>query len=171
SHGWSLESIEIFELASVTGDEPEEAYTLFHPAEVELQQTVGAVLESVERYRPSRVVFDSLSEMRLLARDPLRYRRQILALKEYFAGRACTVLLLDDNTTEDGDLQLQSLSHGVISLEQLPIEYGRARRRVRVVKYRGVAAVEGFHDFAIRRGGLVVFPQLLPSAIATIPTE
>jgi circadian clock protein KaiC len=97
--------------------------------------------------------------MRLLARDPLRYRRQILSLKEYFAGRACTVLLLDDNTTEDGDLQLQSLSHGVILLEQLPIEYGRARRRVRVVKYRGVAAVEGFHDFAIRKGGLVVFPQ------------
>ena len=108
---------------------------------------------------------------RLLARDPLRYRRQILALKEYFAGRACTVLLLDDNTTEDGDLQLQSLSHGVILLQQLPIEYGRARRRVRVIKYRGVAAVEGFHDFAIRRGGLVVFPQLIPSREAVAPDE
>ncbi len=169
SHGWSLEGIELFQLAAADSPASQDDYTLYHPSEVELSETVKAMLGAVERARPARVVFDSLSEMRLLARDPLRYRRQILALKEYFAGRACTVLLLDDNTTEDGDLQLQSLSHGVILLEQLPIEYGRARRRVRVVKYRGVAAVEGFHDFAIRKGGLVVFPQLLPSTTATAP--
>ena len=171
SHGWSLEGIELFQLAAADSPAAQDDYTLYHPSEVELGETVRAMLEVVERTRPARVVFDSLSEMRLLARDPLRYRRQILALKEYFAGRACTVLLLDDNTTEDNDLQLRSLSHGVILLEQLPIEYGRARRRVRVVKYRGVAAVEGFHDFAIRKGGLVVFPQLTPSTTATAPNE
>jgi circadian clock protein KaiC len=171
SHGWSLDGIELFQLAASDSPAAQDDYTLYHPSEVELSETVEAMLSVVERTRPARVVFDSLSEMRLLARDLLRYRRQILALKEYFSGRACTVLLLDDNTTPDGDLQLQSLSHGVILLEQLPIEYGRARRRVRVVKYRGVAAVEGFHDFAIRRGGLVVFPQLVPSATATVPNE
>jgi circadian clock protein KaiC len=106
------------------------------------------------------VVFDSLSEMKLLAREPLRYRRQILALKDYFAGRDCTVLMLDDFAAGAGDLQLQSLAHGVILLEQLPFDYGRARRRVRIVKYRGVPAVEGFHDFVIRKGGVTVFPQL-----------
>src|SRR5262245_35076622 len=171
SHGWSLDGIELFQLPASDSPAAQDDYTLYHPSEVELTETVEAMLSVVERTRPARVVFDSLSEMRLLARDPLRYRRQILALKEYFAGRACTVLLLDDNTTKDGDLQLQSLSHGVILLEQLPIEYGRARRRVRAVKYRGVAAVEGFHDFAIRQGGLVVFPRLVPKTHPPIPTE
>lgn len=171
SHGWSLDGIELFQLAASDSPAAQDDYTLYHPSEVELSETVEAMLSVVERTRPARVVFDSLSEMRLLARDPLRYRRQILALKEYFSGRACTVLLLDDNTTKDGDLQLQSLSHGVILLEQLPIEYGRARRRVRIVKYRGVAAVEGFHDFAIRQGGLVVFPRLVPMAPAPTPAE
>src|SRR5215510_3014505 len=171
SHGWSLDGIELFQLAAADSPAAQDDYTLYHPSEVELSETVEAMLSVVERTRPTRVVFDSLSEMHLLARDPLRYRRQILALKEYFAGRACTVLLLDDNTTVDGDSQLQSLSHGVILLEQLPIEYGRARRRVRIVKYRGVAAVEGFHDFAIRQGGLVVFPRLVPKAPAPITAE
>jgi len=171
SHGWSLEGLELFQLAASDSPAAQDDYTLYHPSEVELSETVKAMLAVVERVRPARVVFDSLSEMRLLARDPLRYRRQILSLKEYFAGRACTVLLLDDNTTEDGDLQLQSLSHGVILLEQLPIEYGRARRRVRVIKYRGVAAVEGYHDFAIRKGGVVVFPQLIPSTTAIASEE
>ena len=166
SHGWSLESIEVFELASVTGDEPEEAYTLFHPAEVELQQTVGAVLEAVERYRPSRVVFDSLSEMRLLARDPLRFRRQILALKQFFTGRACTVLVLDDRTGPEGDLQLQSLAHGVIALERLPMEYGAERRRLHVKKLRGTQFMGGFHDFRIKTGGLEVYPRLTRTAPA-----
>ncbi len=113
----------------------------------------------MDQVRPSRVVFDSLSEMRLLARDPLRYRRQILELKGCFAERECTALLLDDHSGEN-DLQLESLSHGVIFLEQLPYEYGRTRRRLRVVKMRGMDVREGFHDFALRRGGLTVYPQL-----------
>jgi circadian clock protein KaiC len=160
SHGWSLEGIEIFQLAASEAVSSEDQYTLYHPAEVELGETMKAVLAVVERVRPARVVLDSLSELKLLARDPLRFRRQILALKEFFAGREATVLLLDDHSTGPADLQLQSLSHGVVLLEQLPIDYGRARRRLRVVKFRGVAAVEGFHDFVIRRGGLIVFPQL-----------
>ena len=160
SHGWSLEGIELYQLAAAETGRSEEQYTLYHPAEVELGETIKSVLEAVERVRPSRIVFDSLSELRLLARDPLRYRRQILALKEFFAGRDMTVLLLEDHSGGETDRQLQSLAHGVIMLEQLPFEYGRARRRIRIVKFRGVAAVEGFHDFAIRRGGIVVFPQL-----------
>ena len=118
------------------------------------------MLETIERLQPSRVVFDSLSELKLLARDPLRYRRQILGLKEFFSGRACTVLLLDDMIAGGADLQLESVAHGVLLLETLPFAYGRARRRTRIVKIRGVAAAEGFHDFIIKRGGLEVFPQL-----------
>jgi len=161
SHGWSLDGIELYQLAAAETARPEEQYTLYHPSEVELGETIKNVLETVERVRPSRIVFDSLSELRLLARDPLRYRRQILALKEFFAGRETTVLLLDDHSGGEADRQLQSLAHGVILLEQLPFEYGRARRRIRIVKFRGVAAIEGFHDFAIRRGGIAVFPQLI----------
>src|SRR5688500_14444950 len=161
SHGWSLDGIEIFELAAATRDEPEEAYTLFHPAEVELQQTVGAVLEAVQRHSPSRIVFDSLSEMRLLARDPLRFRRQILALKQFFTGRDCTVILLDDKTAPEGDLQLHSLAHGVIVLEHVPLEYGSERRRLKVTKLRGQKFRGGYHDFRIDTGGLFVFPRIL----------
>ena len=161
SHGWSLDDVGIFQLASSEGLKPEDQYTLYHPAEVELGETVKSVLAMVEQLGPTRVVFDSLSELKLLARDPLRYRRQILALKEFFAGRECTVILLDDLTAGGADLQVESLSHGVILLETLPFEYGRARRRVRVVKIRGVAAIEGFHDFIIKKGGLEVFPQLV----------
>jgi circadian clock protein KaiC len=161
SHGWTLDGIEVFQLASGERATIDEQYTLYHPSEIELGETIQAVLATVERVKPRRIVFDSLSEMRLLAREPLRYRRQILALKEFFAGRDCTVLLLDDFASGGGDLQLQSLAHGVILLEQLPFDYGRARRRVRIVKYRGVPALEGFHDFVIRKGGVTVFPQLL----------
>jgi circadian clock protein KaiC len=162
SHGWTLDGLEIFELARPEMRGPEEQYTLYHPSEIELGEMVKSVLETTDRLRPNRVVLDSLSEMRLLARDPLRYRRQILALKEYFAGRACTVLMLDDHTSTENDLQLQSIAHGVVLLEQAPFEYGRSRRRVRIVKLRGVAATEGYHDFKIDHGGLVVYPQLLP---------
>jgi circadian clock protein KaiC len=162
SHGWTLEGLETFELARPEMRGPDEQYTLYHPSEIELADMVKSLVEITERIRPRRVVLDSLSEMRLLARDPLRYRRQILALKEYFAGRACTVLMLDDHTSGDNDLQLQSIAHGVVLLEQTPFEYGRSRRRVRIVKLRGVAATEGYHDFKIARGGLVVYPQLLP---------
>jgi circadian clock protein KaiC len=160
SHGWSLEGVEIFQLAVSEAVSSEYQYTLYHPEEVELGETIRAVLAVVERVRPTRVVFDSLSDLKLLARDPLRFRRQIVALKEFFAGRDCTVLLLDDHSTGSNDLHLQSLCHGVVLFEQLPFEYGRARRRLRVVKFRGLAAAEGFHDFVIRRGGLIVFPHL-----------
>jgi circadian clock protein KaiC len=166
SHGWSLDGVELFQLSPAEGLKPEDQYTLYHPAEVELGETIKSVLEVIDRVQPSRVVFDSLSELKLLARDPLRYRRQILALKEYFSGRECTVVMLDDLSAGGPDLQLQSLSHGVLLLETLPYEYGRARRRLRIVKFRGVAAVEGFHDFVIRRGGLDVFPQLVASQAA-----
>jgi circadian clock protein KaiC len=169
SHGWTLDGIEVFQLAAAERASIDEQYTLYHPSEVELGETIQAVLATVERVKPKRIVFDSLSEMKLLAREPLRYRRQILALKEFFGGRDCTVLLLDDFSAGGGDLQLQSLAHGVLLLEQLPFDYGRARRRVRVVKYRGVPAIEGFHDFVIRKGGLTVFPQLV--ARDSAPTD
>lgn len=162
SHGWTLDKVDLFQLSPAEGLKPEDQYTLYHPAEVELGETIKAVLEKIDDLRPTRVVFDSLSELKLLARDPLRYRRQLLALKEYFTGRACTVLMLDDFSAGGGDLQLQSLAHGVLLLELLPYEYGRARRRLRVVKLRGKPTIEGFHDFVIRRGGLDVFPQLYP---------
>ncbi|MBA3271606.1 MAG: AAA family ATPase [Acidobacteria bacterium] len=170
SHGWSLDGIDICELARAEGRGPDEHYTLYHPSEIELSEMVKKILATTERVKPSRVVLDSLSEMRLLARDPLRYRRQVLALKEFFANQACTVLMLDDNTSGDNDLQLQSLAHGVVSLEQEPYPFGRSRRRLRVVKMRGVPAIEGFHDFRIHRGGIAVYPQLIPEPYADRPT-
>jgi circadian clock protein KaiC len=161
SHGWSLDGIEIFELASNPSQSLEEGYTIFHPAEVELQQTVDAVLAVIERLGPQRVVFDSLSEMRLLAREPLRFRRQILALKQFFIGRTGTVLLLDDKTAPEGDLQLHSLAHGVVLLEHVALEYGSERRRLQVTKIRGARFRGGFHDFRIATGGLEVYPRIL----------
>jgi circadian clock protein KaiC len=164
SHGWELDGMPIHELAAAgdrTPFKPDDQYTFFHPSEVELGETTQAVLSEVERVSPRRVVFDSLSEMRLLAREPLRYRRQILGLKQFFVGRDCTVLLLDDRTSADGDLQLRSLAHGVVTLEQLAPEYGAERRRMRVVKLRGVKFQGGFHDFVISTGGLDVFPRLV----------
>ena len=160
SHGWTLDTVDVFELAESQGSVADESYTLFHPAEIELQQTMDAVVEAVERSRSTLVVLDSLSEMRLLARDPLRFRRQILALKQYFAVRACTVLLLDDKTAPEGDLQLQSLAHGVIQLEHVAQDYGAERRRLQVTKLRGLRFRGGYHDFRIRTGGLAVFPRL-----------
>ena len=169
SHGWTLDGVDVFQLAAADRTSVDDQYTLYHPSEIELGETIQAVLAVVERVKPRRIVFDSLSEMKLLAREPLRYRRQILALKDFFAGRDTTVLLLDDFAAGGGDLQLQSLAHGVILLEQLPFDYGRARRRIRIVKYRGVPAVEGFHDFIIRKGGITVFPQLVAREAA--PTD
>jgi circadian clock protein KaiC len=162
SHGWTLDRVDVFELAAETGGGIEEGYTIFHPAEVELQQTIDAVLAAVERHDPSLVVFDSLSEMRLLARDPLRFRRQILMLKQFFAGRQCTVLLLDDKTAPEGDLQLHSLAHGVIALEHVALEYGAERRRLQVTKLRGLRFSGGYHDFRIKTGGIAVFPRIRP---------
>ena len=160
SHGWTLDGVEIFELAGNEDETLSEAYTLFHPAEVELQQTVGAVFEAVERNRATRVAFDSLSEMRMLAHDPLRFRRQILALKQFFAGRDCTVLVLDDRTGPESDLQLQSIAHGVIMLEHSTHVFGGERRRLAVKKLRGAQYRGGYHDFRICPGGLEVYPRL-----------
>ena len=162
SHGWSLEGISIHEqsLAKDALDESEQ-YTLFHPAEIELTQTLVAILAKVEEVQPTRVVIDSLSELRLLSGTALRYRRQILALKQYFSGRRSTVLVLDDVTAREHDLQVQSIAHGVIVLEQLSAGYGSERRRLRVAKYRGRSFRGGYHDYAIRRGGLQVFPRVV----------
>jgi circadian clock protein KaiC len=162
SHGWSLAGVPIFELVPVEEElSPEAQYTVFHPSDVELTDTTTAVLKQVEEIQPSRIVFDSLSELRMLARDPLRYRRQILGLKHYFADRECTVLLLDDRTAEGSDLQLQSIAHGVIMLQSLEREFGVKRRRLEVRKMRGSRYREGYHDFAIETGGVVVFPRLV----------
>jgi circadian clock protein KaiC len=162
SHGWSLDGIGLFELESLEQRlQAEQQYTVFHPSEIELGETTRHICDQVEKLQPSRVVFDSLSEMRLLARDPLRYRRQVLALKQFFAGRQCTVILLDDRTSVETDLQLQSISHGVIALERVGVEYGGARRRLIVSKMRGLQFREGRHDFNIERGGLVVYPRLV----------
>ena len=162
SHGFSLDGIHIAQITSADAS-GSDMYTMFQPAEIELGEMMGAVFEATARTAPTRAVVDSLSEVRLLARDSLRYRRQVLAIKEFFAGRACTVLLLDDKTSSDHDLQLQSISHGVVELEQQRSDFGRAMRRVRIVKLRGVAAVEGYHDLRIRRGGIEVYPHLAPS--------
>lgn len=163
SHGWSLSDVTVHELppADVASFTADDQYTIFHPSEVELGVTTKAVLTEIERVKPTRVVFDSLSEIRLLAREPLRYRRQILGLKQFFVGRDCTVLLLDDKTSEVGDLQLQSLAHGVVSLQQLAPEYGAERRRLRIIKLRGVRFAGGYHDFLITAGGVRVFPRLV----------
>lgn len=162
SHGWSLDGIEIFELMpDENALSPDAQYTVFHPSEVELTTTTQAIFQTVDRIKPQRVVFDSLSELRLLARDSLRYRRQILGFKQFFTQNRSTVLLLDDRTGEDGDLQLRSLAHGVLLLEQLALDYGAERRKLRVVKMRGVRYRGGFHDYTIQTGGLVVFPRLV----------
>lgn len=164
SHGWSMEGIEIVELIAEESDlDGESQVTMYHPSEVELTQTTRRVLDAVEKTNPSRIVFDSLSELRLLAQNSLRYRRQILALKQFFIGRKCTVLLLDDRTSEGSDLQLQSIAHGVFALDQLSPVYGAERRRLRVMKLRGSNFRGGYHDFTIREGGITVFPRLIAS--------
>ena len=160
SHLWSLDDVDVLELAEVQPGRSDETYTLFHPSEIELQQTVEVILAAIEDKRPVRVVIDSLSEMRLLARDPLRFRRQILSLKQFFAGRDCTALFLDDRSAPEGDMQLHSLAHGVIVLDHLSVDYGAERRRLEVRKLRGSRFRGGFHDFRIRTGGLEVYPRL-----------
>ncbi len=162
SHGWSLDGIEILELSAIEAQLSATAQnTLFHSSEVELTQTTQLFLDAIERVKPSRVVFDSLSEFRLLAQSSLRYRRQILALKQHLIGSNCTTLLLDDGTREASDPQVQSLAHGVIELEQVAPEYGSDRRRMRVIKIRGSKYRGGYHDFSIETGGLAVYPRLI----------
>ena len=162
SHGWNLENVHIRELTPREDMlDVDEQTTMFHPPELELASTIKGVLDDVDRLDATCVVFDSLSELRLLAGTALRYRRQILALKQFFAARACTVVLLDDLTGTDRDLQVQSIAHGVILLEHNTVQYGSERRRLRVVKFRGVAFRGGYHDYLIRHGGLQVFPRLV----------
>jgi circadian clock protein KaiC len=164
SHGWDIGDLPVFELASgVEYLNLSEQNSLFEPSEVELAEVTRALLAEFDRVKPERVVFDSLSELRMLAQSPLRYRRQLLALKQHFAERGCTVIMADDRTSEAADLQLQSLAHGVISLDHLSPLYGSERRRLRVAKMRGVEFRGGYHDFKIERGGIRVFPRLVAS--------
>jgi circadian clock protein KaiC len=162
SHGWSLANLPIYEMAPLQDEiDPEAQYTIFHPSDVELSDTISSVLKQVDSISPQRVVFDSLSELRMLARDSLRYRRQILALKRYFAGRKCTVMLLDDRTAAGDDLQLQSIAHGVLMMQSLERDFGIKRRRLEVRKLRGSKFREGFHDYSIETGQVVVYPRLI----------
>lgn len=163
SHGFSLEGVRLFELS---GAEQTlrlfDDNTLYAAEDVDLREIVQVLLELVKSVNPKRVVFDSLSEIRLLSQTPVRYRRQLLALKHFFGGRDCTTLLLDEASDDDGsDLQIESLAHGVVLLEQLPVQYGADRRRLRIKKLRGSPFRSGFHDFTVTTGGLSVFPRLV----------
>ncbi|MGZ6016735.1 MAG: ATPase domain-containing protein, partial [Phenylobacterium sp.] len=162
SHGWNLDGVEVFELVPPESllDEQQQQ-SLLYSSDLELGETTRMIFEAVERAQPRRVVIDSLSEIRLLAQSSLRYRRQVLALKHYFARHGATVLLLDDLTTENLDKTVHSVAHGVVRLEELAPEYGAERRRVRVIKYRGRKFRGGYHDFMIRTGGLEVYPRLV----------
>ncbi|MBU1385430.1 MAG: AAA family ATPase [Alphaproteobacteria bacterium] len=164
SHHWSLDGIEIFELVPPESllDEQQQQ-SLLYSSDLELGETTRMILDAVETANPARVVIDSLSEIRLLAQGSLRYRRQVLALKHYFARRGVTVLLLDDLTTDTNDKTVHSVAHGVIQLQELAPEYGAERRRVRVIKYRGRRFRGGYHDFTIKTGGLEVYPRIVAS--------
>lgn len=162
SHGWSMQGIHVEDIIPNENIlHPEQQFTIFHPSEIEMGMTTQRILDAIEKYKPSRVVLDSLSELQLLAESPLRYRRQVLALKQYLSGKGCTTLFLDDRTALSGDLQVRSVAHGVITLELINQDYGSERRRVRIVKYRGIAFRGGTHDYKIETGGLQVFPRLI----------
>jgi circadian clock protein KaiC len=162
SHGWTLDGVELFELVppeSLLDDQQQQS--LLYSSDLELGETTRLVFEAVERIKPLRVVIDSLSEIRLLAQNSLRYRRQVLALKHYFARRNVTVLMLDDLTTDALDKTVHSVAHGVLRLEEMAPSYGAERRRLRVIKYRGRAYRGGYHDFTIKTGGLEIYPRLV----------
>ena len=162
SHGWDMSGLRLTELIPSEHNLSADAQlTVFNPSEVELGETTEALIAAVDEHRPQRVVIDSLSELRLIAQNTLRYRRQVLALKQFFGGHDCTVLLLDDRTGGIEDDHLQSIAHGVVFLEQLANQFGAERRRLRITKMRGVSFRGGYHDFAIRRGGLDIFPRLV----------
>src|SRR5579872_837060 len=162
SHGWSLDGIDIYELVPPENllDEDQQQ-SLLYSSDLELGETTKRIFEAFERAKPQRVVLDSLSEIRLLAQSSLRYRRQILSLKHFFARSNATVLLLDDLTTDLNDKTVHSVAHGVIRLEETAPEYGAERRRMRIIKYRGRHFRGGFHDFTIVKGGVQVFPRLV----------
>ena len=163
SHGFSVDGIDIFELIAQERDlDPDSQYTMYHPSEIELTVTAKAIIDEIERLSPRRVVIDSLSEIKLIAQSPLRFRRQVLALKQFFTGRDCTVFFLDDKTTIGiDDLQVESIAHGVISLEQLSPDFGAERRRLKITKLRGQKYRGGYHDFTIMHGGLEVSPRIV----------
>jgi circadian clock protein KaiC len=166
-HGWTLEGVNIFEINSEGDFDPAEQQSLLYSADLELGETSKRIFDRILEVNPSRIVIDSLSELRLLAQNSLRYRRQILAFKHFFSQRDCTVILLDDLTSNETDLQLHSISHGVIRLEQQNIDYGSQRRRLNVVKMRGIDFSGGFHDFSIRKGGLHIYPRLIAAEHST----
>jgi circadian clock protein KaiC len=162
SHGWGMDGIHIEEIIpDERALDPDQQYTIFHPSEIELGTTTQRILKAIDTYKPRRVVLDSLSELQLLAESPLRYRRQVLALKQYLSSRNCTTILLDDRTALSTDLQVRSVAHAVLTLELADQAYGAERRRLRVVKYRGVAFRGGAHDYKIIKGGLYVYPRLV----------
>ncbi|HET9791185.1 MAG TPA: ATPase domain-containing protein [Candidatus Angelobacter sp.] len=162
SHGFDISSMELFEVQPPELDgSGSDQYTVFHPSEVELVDVMQNILSRVEKTKAERIVFDSMSEIRMLARDPLRYRRQILTLKQFFVGRKCTVLLLDDRTGSADDMQLQSICHGAIRMESIQQPYGPQRRQIQVLKMRASRFREGQHDYKIARGGIQVFPRLI----------
>lgn len=161
SHGWMLDGIDLVEISdSSETAQPDNRYTMYRPSEVELGETTKAVFAEAERVKPRRVVIDSLSEFRLLSENSLRYRRQILSLKQHFSHQGCTVFFIDDRSGNESK-HLHSLAHGVISLDRQTAEYGNIRRRLQVSKMRGRSFREGYHDFTIRRGGIEVFPRLV----------
>ena len=162
SHGMSLEGVQIHEFAPTEDSlRKENEYSVLYPAEVEFHDTMQSILDKVDEFRPSRLVFDSLSEIRILARDTLRYRRQVLAMKHFFLNRSTTVLMLDEPPPNQEDSQLQSIAHGVLSLHRLERDYGVERRRLRISKLRGSQFREGFHDYTIKQGGIEVYPRLI----------
>lgn len=162
SHGFDISKIEVFEVSPPElAAKPVDQYTVFHPSEVELADVMQSILDRVSQVKASRIVIDSMSELRMLARDPLRYRRQIMTLKQFFMGQNTTVLLLDDRSGEDTDTQLQSIAHGVFRMETLERDFGTVRRQLEIRKMRASAYREGFHDYVIRKGGLLIFPRLI----------
>jgi len=169
SHGWSREGIELVELGDIAEQLHEQFdYTIYHPSDVELGETTKRVREAVEAFNPTRLALDSVSELKIMSQSGARYRREILGLKQFFSGRQCTVLILDDLTTREGEQQLQSIAHGVIRMERKNREYGTTRRQLHIVKMRGVSFRDGFHDFTITTGGIQIFPRL---AAADHPRE
>jgi circadian clock protein KaiC len=162
SHGWELDPVPIFELTPQEDSlRPEHQYSVFNPEDVELDQLTDLISKKVDEVQPNVIVIDSLSELRLLARDSFRYRRQMLALKNFFEERNCTVLMIDNKTSDQNEPTVHSIVHGVIALEVLDREYGSERRRVKVRKIRGSRFREGFHDYRILTGGVVVHPRLV----------
>jgi len=164
SHGWSLEGVTLLELDSLAARlQDDSEYTVYHPADVELGETTLRIRQEVERIQPTRVALDSVSELKILSQTDARYRREILGFKQFFVGKGCTVLILDDRTGHDNEQQLQSIAHGVIRMQRVTREYGVTRRQIHIIKMRAVRFRDGLHDFVIRTGGLEVFPRLAPA--------